>query len=107
MGPGTVRTRRPPGIQLLLVAAAFLSYMAIRAIAVGDRDDALQHAQSILHLERFTGLDLERGAQALLAAPGFGREFFTAVYVWAYWPVLIGALIFTRVRHPDRYRVLR
>jgi len=101
------RVRRLPGSELVLIAVAFLAYMTIRALGVGDRERALVHARSMLRWEHLARIDVERGAQHVVAAPGFGRELFTAVYVWGYWPVVIGALIYTRFRHPRRYRVLR
>jgi hypothetical protein len=91
----------------LLVVLAFVAYMLTRAITAGGRDQALRNARELLDWERRLGLDFELGAQRALAAPGFGRELFTTIYVWAYWPVVVGTLVILWRRNRSRYRIMR
>jgi hypothetical protein len=101
------RARAKLPAQLALVVLAFVAYMVTRSVTAGGREEALDNAQRLLSWERSVGLDLELGAQHLLASPGFGRELFTNIYVWAYWPVVVGALVFLWRTDRTRYRIMR
>jgi hypothetical protein len=90
-----------------MVLVGFATYMVVRALARSDRAEALQHGRDILHVESLVGIDWERGAQLLALRHEVVMSTFNAVYAWAYWPMLIGALVFLWRRHPERYVVFR
>jgi membrane-associated phospholipid phosphatase len=86
---------------------AFVAYMSVRALTSGAREVALGHADEVLRWERVLNVDLEKGAQEVIAAPGFGRRLVNSVYVWTYWPMVLLALGATWRLDRGRYRVLR
>jgi hypothetical protein len=107
-----VRNEAPPHVgrlatQLVVVVAALLAYLAVRALTAGSEAVAIRNATALLRWEQRLGLDLEMGAQRALGSPGVGRDFFNSLYVWTYWPAVIGALIVTWRTDKRRYRMLR
>jgi hypothetical protein len=93
--------------QVAVIAAAAVAYLAVRAVTQGDVGAAEANARHVLDVERSLGLDWERGAQdVLLDHPSIVRAL-NAVYVWAFWPFVAGALVALYRRDRGRYRVLR
>jgi hypothetical protein len=108
-----VRSRRPlvragsAPAQLLAVALAFLAYSAVRFVTQGDRRSALAHGEDLLHVERTLGIDWERSIQGALIAHDGVRQFFTLLYAWGYWPVVVGTLVLLWRVDRVRFRVFR
>lgn len=78
--------------QFLLVFAAALFYFLVRGATQGSVERSEENARSILRLERWAGLDLERGAQELIDTHDSLITLSNWVYIWGHWPVLIGTL---------------
>jgi len=79
--------------QVGLVAAGFVFYLVVRAVAVGERTTAIRHGEDVLHVERVLDLDWERAGQAVTIHHEWMRDVFDTVYASVYWPMLIGALL--------------
>ena len=80
-------------------------------VALFDADDhftsAVENAQAILRFERFLGIDLERGAQAvIMRLPGLDT-LLTVAYSALYWPFVVGALLITARRDRAAFRLMR
>jgi membrane-associated phospholipid phosphatase len=93
--------------EVAIIGVAFLAYMSVRALTSGARDVALNHAGDLLRWEQDLNLDLERGAQQVIASSGVGRRVVNTVYVWTYWPMVLLALVATWRYRRSRYRMLR
>jgi hypothetical protein len=93
--------------QVAVIAGAAVAYLAVRALTQGDVGAAEANARHVLDVERSLGLDWEGGAQdVLLDHPSIIRAL-NAVYVWAFWPFVAGALVTLYRRDRRGYRVLR
>jgi hypothetical protein len=93
--------------QLAIITAAFLGYMAVRAIANGSEDVAFNHARNLLDMERTLGFDIEADIQAFVISRGWLIAVFNGIYAWVYWPMIIGTFGFTWLRHRDLYEIYR
>ena len=93
--------------QFLLVAGAYMAYRIVRILTESDRGRAVRHADRILGLERWLGLDWERGAQNLVLDHRAWVDLCNVLYTWLFWPTVIGALVVLYVADRPRYRVYR
>lgn len=105
--PGCRSARPSLVLELLLLAGAYLVYLAIRVMVKSDAGAAFDNAADIYNLEQVLHLDPERALNSWLTDhPGFSRLagyyyatlHFSAtplVLIWLYW------------RHPERYRWMR
>lgn len=106
---GSARTRAWQGIvpQIALIAGALVLYYAVRGLSQSAESQAMANAQDLLSFERALSIDWELGAQNLiLDRPGW-VSFFNWIYVWTYWPILLGTMIFLWVRHRHRFTIFR
>jgi len=92
-GRGRLTGARLVMSQFVLVFVAFLFYLGVRGVTKGQQAIALDHAHRVLHFEDDLQLNWERGAQAFILGRSSLRSFFNAVYVWTYWPMVLGTLI--------------
>ena len=79
--------------QMVLVLVAFVFYLGVRAVTKSQQAIALDHAHHVLRFEDDLQLNWERGAQAFVLGSSTLRSFFNGVYVWTYWPMVLGTLI--------------
>jgi hypothetical protein len=93
--------------QIALLAGAALAYLGVRGVTAGDPATAEQNARALLRFERSLGLEWEAGVQRLLLDEEHVVRIFNAVYVWGFWPVVVGALVLLYRRDRDRYRTYR
>jgi membrane-associated phospholipid phosphatase len=93
--------------QFLLVFAAALFYFVVRGATQGSVEKSEENARSILRLERWMGLDLEQGAQDLIATDDVLVMLSNWVYIWGHWPVLIGTMFALHRWRPRDYLRLR
>jgi hypothetical protein len=93
--------------QLLLAVGAIALYEVAHLLTGDQRGAALEHARDVLSFERLFGIDWEHGAQTFTLHNEAVRAWGNGLYTWMYWPVIIGALVFTW--HFDRrhYAILR
>ena len=106
---GTRRVAHPLSarFELMLVAAAWLTYFGTRALAEGQRSEAMARGRSILRLEEDLGLSWEHEAQGLLEGRDWLLDVANWIYVWGHWPVIVACGIWLFRRHPPAYRRLR
>ena len=92
-GRGRLTGARLVVSQFAFCLVAFVFYLAVRAITKGQQAIALDHAHRVLRFEDELQLNWERGAQALILDRASLRSFFNWIYVWTYWPMILGTLI--------------
>ena len=101
-----VRRTHAVEIEMAIAAAILLAWQAARVPLEGTVTISLDHARSVLDLERALSIDVEEALISLGSDPGFER-----VLDWAYGeihvPVLFGFLAAACVLAPDRYPRLR
>ena len=106
-GPDNARTWQGIGPQIGIITAALVLYYAVRGLSKSAESQAMANAQDLLSFERALSIDWEIGAQNLiLDRPGW-VAFFNWIYVWTYWPVLLGTLIFLWVKQRHRFTIFR
>lgn len=93
--------------QSILIGAALAAYLGVRFLTQGDVISARRNARRVLDLEERLGLDIELGLQALLADDEGLKTMANWIYIWGYWPVLVGTLVYLGARHRDQYIELR
>jgi hypothetical protein len=83
-----------------LVALAAAGYLAVRALTKGDADVARSHARDVLAAERSLRIDWESSAQGFVLRSVALVRFFDLVYVWIFWPIVVGtlAVLYRRAR---------
>ena len=86
---------------------AALVYAAVRVLTSGDRGTAEANGRRILHLERVLHIDWEQPLQSQVVAREWLAQLANWVYIWGFWPVLIGSAVFLYARHRDEYVLLR
>lgn len=103
---GRARKLAGPG-QLLFVAAAVALYELAHLVSADQKAAALRHARDLLRFERDLGINWEHAVQHFALGSDVIRGLANAVYTWAYWPMLVGALLFLWHRDRRRYLMLR
>lgn len=93
--------------QVGMIAGALLLYYVVRAFSKGSEVTAIANAHELLAFERAFGVDWELGAQELIIERPEWVSFFNWIYVWTYWPLLLGALLFLWVAHREDFTILR
>ena len=93
--------------QVALIATAFIAYFMVRGLTKGAEDLAVTHALDLLTFEKSLGVDWESGAQQLIVDKPTWTKLFNTIYVWGYWPPLIGALAYFWARDRREFTVLR
>jgi hypothetical protein len=90
--------------QLALWAAVYGAYLAVRALTIGARDEAVAHACDVVDLERTLGIFHEHALQHAL---GPANGFFSAYYMACFGPVIAATVVWLALKRRDRYRELR
>lgn len=94
-------------LELGFVSIALALNLLVRWYTLDDLDRALDHAHDLLALQERLGLDWEHPVQdAALAVPGL-EPFASWFYVWGYFPVVLGAMVWLYVWRPAAYPFLR
>lgn len=105
------RSRRALALLLLrdaaVVLTAFGAYFGVRALTHADADDALRHAQSIVHVERALGLFHEGTLQDAITDNHVLVTVLNWIYVWGHWPVIIAVMVWLAINHRRWFRVTR
>jgi membrane-associated phospholipid phosphatase len=92
--------------ELGLFAAAYAIYNGARWVLAGDMDDAREHADWILGLERSAGVAVEAAVQDAFSA-GLAAWLLSHLYLAAQLVVVPAALVWLYRRAPRVYRELR
>lgn len=93
--------------QLVLISLAFLTYLAVRAVTVGSESLAFRNARRLLQWEYEVGIAWERGAQGLILDSEVWVDIFNFIYVWLYWPTVVGTLVGLYLFNKRRYVLYR
>ena len=93
--------------QVALILVGALVYFGVRGITEGSPSEAEALAERIFEFEQRIGLDLERGAQALVIDSATLTTLANWVYIWFHWPVIIATLIYLHRKHRSEYFTLR
>jgi hypothetical protein len=95
------------GVELGLVALAFLLYFVVRANVVDHADQALSHSRDLLHLERSLGIDVEQTWQEWTLKSRVAVRFFNFVYFWLDFPLIAAVGLVTYARRRRQYTFAR
>jgi hypothetical protein len=93
--------------QFGLVLVAAFSYFAVRGITEADVGVAVDHAQSVLTVERHLGLDIESALQAHLVGHHWMVTAVNWIYIWGHWPAIAAVMVWLHRRHHDGYLTMR
>lgn len=86
-------TIRNVAVQVLLVVGAYHAYRFVRTLTEGNTDVAFSNSRDLLRFEELTGLDIERGIQAIVLRSDVLIDVFNRIYVFGFWPLVSGTLI--------------
>ena len=93
--------------QVLVVAVGIFVYFRIRGVTDASVDVAHAHADEVVSLERWLGIDVERAVQAPVAASQTLATAANWVYVWGHWPVILTTMVWLVWHHRDAFLRLR
>jgi len=93
--------------QFALVFAAALAYFGVRGLTEGSEATAVDHAQSLLGMERWLNVDIEAGLQSLVIDHRWIVTLANWVYIWGHWPVITATFIWLYRKHRPDYFLLR
>lgn len=104
--PRRVTLRRLTTEVAVIVAAVFV-YFGVRGETAVDPARAHEHAQRLVDLEVWLGMNVEHAIQNVVAASHAAVMVMNWVYIWGHWPVIAGVLLWLFVNQPDGYREIR
>jgi len=90
-----------------VVLGALTAYLTVRLFTDAQRGPALAHARAVLRLERALHLAHEQDVQRWVLGHASATSVLNAVYVWAFWPIVAGALVVLHRRAPSAFVDLR
>ncbi|HRC63407.1 MAG TPA: phosphatase PAP2 family protein [Dehalococcoidia bacterium] len=93
--------------EVALVALGFLLYFLVRGAPADRTEDALQHARSIVDLERSLGMFIEPHVQEWVLSAGILWRLMNFVYFWFDFPLIVGVGLFMFFRSRTYYTLLR
>jgi hypothetical protein len=93
--------------QVLVIVLGIFVYFRIRGITDASVDVAHAHADDIVALERWLGIDVEGAVQSPVASSQTLATAANWVYVWGHWPVILATMVWLLWRHRDTFRRLR
>lgn len=93
--------------EILLAAAAALTYFGVRNLTVGAADEAFSNADRLMRLEESARIAWEQPLQDALLDHGAVVTIFNWIYIWGHWPVIVTAAVLLYRAQPARYLVLR
>jgi hypothetical protein len=98
---------RPVVRETAIVGAALFLYLFVRGLIRGREGAAFDHATELIHLEQRLGVFWEPRMQAWALAHSWVVTLANWVYVFAFWPVLAGTMVWLFVRHRGVVAVYR
>ncbi len=104
---GATRTSALVAGQLVLLAGALVAYFGVRGVTKGAVDQAHANAYDILAFEESMGIDWEHSAQQFMLDHPTWITIWNSIYVYWYWPPLIGALVFLWIHDRRHFTILR
>src|SRR5262245_647096 len=107
--PGTRSSGNPLPVvrETAIVGTALFLYLFVRGLIRGREGAAFDHAARLVDLERRLGMFWEPRLQAWALAHSWIVPLANWVYVFAFWPVLAGTMVWLFVRHREVVAVYR
>lgn len=102
----TSRRWRTTVREVTFIAAAALLYTLVRGLTDDRVPVAFANADGVISFERALGIFVEPGLQAAVLQREFLVDVVNAVYI-AYWPIVVGTLVWVMIRHPGHYPLYR
>lgn len=99
--------RHPGRRQVLIFAAAYLTYFGVRAFTEGRVDRALANAASLERLERWLGIAWEGAIQSVVAGSQLLQDIANSIYIYGHWPVILAAGVLLFRYRREHYYSLR
>ena len=93
--------------EILLVAAAALTYFGVRNLTAGAADEAFENARTIARFEEWAHLAWGPPLQEELIGHDMLVTLFNWIYIWGHWPVILTTAVLLYRQRPDRYLLLR
>jgi len=90
-----------------IVTAALVLYLFVRGLIRGREAAAFEHAAKLIDLERRLGIFWEPRLQAWSLDHAWLTTAANWIYVWTYWPVLAGTMVWLFARHRGVIAVYR
>jgi PAP2 superfamily len=90
-----------------IVTTALVLYLFVRGLIRGREAAAFDNATRLINLERRLGIFWEPRLQAWALAHDWAITLANWIYVWAYWPLLAGTMVWLFVRHRSATAVYR
>jgi hypothetical protein len=92
--------------EVAFIAAAALLYTLVRGLTDDRIPMAFANADEVISFERALGIFVEPGLQVAVVNSEFVVDVVNAVYI-AYWPIVIGTLVWVLLRHRSQYPFYR
>jgi hypothetical protein len=92
--------------EIVFIAAAALLYSLVRGLTDDRVGVAFSNAERVIAFERAIGLFVEPDLQSFALRNDVVPNLANAVYI-AYWPIIIGTVLWLLVRHPRAYPLYR
>jgi hypothetical protein len=99
--------RHPGRRQLVIFAAAYLTYFGVRAFTEGRVDRAFANAATLLDVEHWLGIAWEGAIQSVVVGSQLLQDVANAIYILGHWPVIIGAGVLLFRYRREHYYSLR
>jgi PAP2 superfamily len=104
--PGPPPRWRVAARELVLVATAALLYSLVRGLTDDRTEAAFANAERVIDFERRLGIFVEPDLQRWALGSDLIVDLANAVYI-AYWPIIIGTLVWLLVTRPMVYPLFR
>jgi hypothetical protein len=92
--------------EVAFIATAALLYTLVRGLTDERVPVAFANADGVISFERALGIFVEPGLQAAVLERESVVDVVNAVYI-AYWPIVVGTLVWVMLRHPGHYPLYR
>lgn len=92
--------------EVAFIATAALLYTLVRGLTDERVPVAFANADGVISFERALGIFVEPGLQATVLEREAVVDVVNAVYI-AYWPIVVGTLVWVMLRHPGHYPLYR
>ncbi|MEU4294772.1 phosphatase PAP2 family protein [Kribbella sp. NPDC026596] len=93
--------------EVTVIAAAIVLYFGVRGLIATRVEVAYRNAESVIALERWSGVFVEPKLQAAVTAHGWIANTVSYIYIYGHWPVLLTTLLWLLIRHRDAYPTFR
>lgn len=86
-----------------LIVVAALCYSLVRGLTDDRVNLAFRNAERVIAFERSVGIQIETDLQNHITSHDWAMDLANSYYIYGYWPVLVGTILWLIVKHPDAY----